>query len=374
MSSNSRRNRVTLKEVAEMATVSLGTASRVLNDHPNVQPDLRLRVLAAASELGYPLEKSRANYYTKGEATPSNGLVANPSLLDDEVAATEQPPEITHVAFCCRPLISPLMNEDYNPYFSAMLHGVELECRQQNLHLLYRMINDDPSELDEGRQKLIESGAEALLLINFINEELVRGLLDLKLPAILVDHYFPDLPLDIVSHENYRGALRAVNYLLQKGHRRIGFIDGLPHYPIQRRFEGYCAALLSAGIAFDPTIVIASNLKVDGGRAVATELVNRKLDCTAYFCANDETAIGLIQGLRAHGLHVPQDISVMGFDDVESARLITPALTTIRANPAGVGRIAVRRLIERVKMPTLPITQTSLATYLVERDSVKVLS
>lgn len=372
MSSSGRRTQVTLAEVAERALVSMGTASRVLNSHPNVQPELRLRVLNAASELGYPVEKSRANYYTKEKL--GNGSANGLNLAEDASHSTEDGREITHLAFCCRPVISPLMDQAYNPYFSAMLHGVEVECRQQNLHLIYRIINDDESALEDGRQKLTESGAEALLLINFINEELVRGLLDLNLPTVLVDHYFPDLSLDMISHENYGGAVRAVNYLLAKGHRRIGFVNGLPHYTIQRRFEGYRLALEKAGIAFDPEIAVEGNLKVDGGRAAAQEVIERKLDCTAYFCANDETAIGLIQGLHSHGLQVPQDVSVIGFDDVESARLITPALTTIRGNPAGVGRMAVRKLLERVKLPDLPVSQTSLATSLVERDSVKALA
>jgi LacI family transcriptional regulator len=373
MSKTGRRNQVLLKEVAERALVSLGTASRVLNNHPNVQPDLRLRVLAAATELGYPVEKSRANYYTKDRSGPGPGPgIAH--FVTETPPNSEQGRELSHVAFCCRPVISPLMDEAYNPYFSSMLHGVEVECRQQNLHLIYRIINDDEAALEDGKQKLREAGAEALLLINFINQELVSGLLDLNLPTVLVDHYFPELSLDMVSHENYNGAHRAVTYLIEKGHRRIGFVHGLPHYTIQRRFEGYRLALEKAGIPFDPNLLVEGNLKVDGGRTAAQEIVDRKLDCTAYFCANDETAIGLIQGLRANGLQVPEDISVMGFDDVDSARLITPALTTIRGNPAGVGRVAVRKLLERVKAPDLPVTQTLLATFLIERDSVRALA
>ncbi|MDB5081635.1 MAG: LacI family transcriptional regulator [Chloroflexi bacterium] len=371
MASNGRRSIVTLKEVADRALVSLGTASRVLNNHPKVQPDLRLRVLNAATELGYPLEKGRANY---GLAPVNFNPFAR--IPGDNLAlevAPGQNPEITHVAFCCRPVISPLMDETYNPYFSKILHGVEAECRQQNLHLIYRIINDDPAALETGRQKLQESGAEALLLINFISEELVRGLLELNLPAVLVDHYFPEMALDIVSHENFHSAFRAVRYIIEKGHRRVGFINGLPHFTIMDRFEGYRRALEEAGIPFNPDYVIQGDLLIEGGIKAAHQVVEQNLDCTAYFCANDDTAIGFIQGLRSHKLHVPSDISVVGFDDEESARLITPALTTVKANPVGVGRMAVRRLLERVKYPHLPVTQTLICTTLVERDSVSPL-
>jgi LacI family transcriptional regulator len=368
MASNGRRSIVTLKEVADRALVSLGTASRVLNNHPKVQPDLRMRVLNAATELGYPLEKGRANYGLSSPAfNPFARINGDTPALE---VPTAQSQEITHVAFCCRPVISPLMDESYNPYFSKILHGVEAECRQQNLHLIYRIINDDPAALETGRQKLQESGAEALLLINFISEELVRGLLELNLPAVLVDHYFPEMPLDVISHENYHSSFRAVSYIIAKGHRRIGFINGLAHFPILDRFEGYRRALEDAGIPFNPDYVLPGEMNIESGVKVAHRVVEQKLDCTAYFCSTDDTAIGFIQGLRSHNLQVPNDISVVGFDDAESARLITPALTTVKANPVGVGRMAIRRLLERVRNPNLPVTQTLICTTLMERDSV----
>ncbi len=373
MVSNGRRITVTLKEVADLALVSLGTASRVLNNHPKVHPDLRLRVLNAATELGYPLEKGRANYGLNAPEFNSNNISPFAKSTGDNLGletVVGQSQDITHVAFCCRPVISALMDESYNPYFSKILHGVEAECRQQNLHLIYRIIIDDPAALETGRQKLKESGAEALLLINFISEELVRGLLELNLPAVLVDHYFPELPLDIISHENYHSACRAVRYIIEKGHRRIGFINGLPHYTIMNRYDGYRRALEEAGIPFTSNYVISGEMSIESGIKAAHQAVEQKLDCTAYFCADDYTAIGFIQGLRSHNLHVPADISVVGFDDEESARLITPALTTVKGNPFGVGRMAVRRLLERVTNPNLPINQTLICTSLVERDSV----
>lgn len=368
MSSNGKRSQVTLREVADFASVSMGTASRVMNNHPNVQPDLRMRVLNAASELGYPLEKSRANYYNKIEVDSST---AKADTQEPPSLNSEQHRNISHIAFCCRPLISPLMDEAYNPYFSSMLHGVERECRQQNLHLIYRIINDDDAAIEEGCQNLLEAKVDGLLLINFVNENLVKGLLKLNLPAILVDHYFPDLPhLDTVTHENYKGAMQAVNYLIKMGHRRIGFVSGLPHYTIVQRLDAYRLALEENQIEFNPNYILQGNLRMEGGIEAANQIIERNLDCTAYFCANDETAIGLIQGLRLHGILVPQDVSVMGFDDVDSARLITPALTTVRGNPAGVGRVAVRKLLERSRHPDLPVTETAIATIVIERESV----
>jgi DNA-binding LacI/PurR family transcriptional regulator len=220
---------------------------------------------------------------------------------------------------------------------------------------------------------LLESHADALLLINFVDRKLVGGLTDMGLPAVLVDHLFPDLPLDTVSHDNYSGGISAVRHLIKKGHRRIGFLNGLPHITVQQRFEGYRRALEEAGIPFDPAHVLPGDLTLDGGLAAAQTVIERGLDCTAYFCSNDWSAFGFIQGLRAQGLRVPEDISIIGFDDNETSKLISPALTTVRADPVGVGRMAVRKLIERVKFPNLSITQTLLYTELIERHSVRNL-
>jgi len=358
MTDTARRNNAstTIRDVANRALVSVGTVSRVLNNHPNVEPDLRMRVLAAANELSYSLPKRR-HYYDSVLRPSRNGH-------------SEMSQPVTHLAFCCRSEISSTIPGAFNPYFSLILRGVEAECRQRNLHLIYRIMEDDPNELERGKRMLAESHADALLLINFINQELVSGLLDLDLPAVLVDHYFPELPLDIVTNENYNGAMRAVRHLIERGHRRIGFLDGLPHYAVFRRFEGYRRALEDAGIAFDPQLVVKGNLSLEQGLDAAHEVVERKLECTAYLCSNDQSAFGFIQGLRMHGLSVPRDVSVVGFDDIEAARLISPALTTVKADPEGIGRMAVRKIIERIQEPSLPVTQTLLYTSLVERDSV----
>lgn len=365
MTETIRRNgNITIRDVANRALVSVGTASRVLNNHPNVEADLRMRVLAAANELGYALPKRRADYFDNlAQLTNRN---PNPAIQ-------EPARQITHLAFCCRADISPTRPSSFNPYFSIMLRGVEAECRQRNLHLIYRIMEDDANELEHGKRLLSESHADALLLINFIDRELIAGLLELGLPAVLVDHYFPDLALDVVSHENYNGSVRAVRHLIDRGHHRIGFVNGLPHYTVQRRFEGYRRALEEAGLPFDRSLIVKGNLSLEQGIEAAHEIMERKLDCTAYFCSNDQTAFGLIQGLRSYGLRVPEDISVIGFDDVEAAQLVSPALTTVKADPEGVGRMAVRKIIERVQVPSLPITQTLLYTTLVERDSVRSL-
>lgn len=359
MANNPKRvsSAVTIRDVASKAEVSVGTVSRVLNNHANVEKELKQRVLGAADALGYvPRQRT-----TSGSAVRQG--FGRPASVE----------QLTHIAFCCRVGTGTSAGPLQNPYFSMILNGAEAECRQHNLHVLYHVFDDLPSASIDIRERLTRSQANALVMLNFTNHALISGLIKMNLPMVLVDHYFPDLPVDVVMNENYFSAIQAIQYLLEKGHRRIGFLDGLNHYTIRRRREGYRAALEEANL-YDPQLVVRGNLSFDSGLSAADEVIERKLDCTAFLCANDSSAIGFIQRLTARGRRVPEDISVIGFDDIESSALISPPLTSLRSHAEQLGRIAVHRLLDRIKNPTLPVSQTLINSSLIERQSVKALS
>lgn len=352
------RVQVGIREVADRALVSTGTVSRVLNNHPNVETSLRLRVLDAVNELGYVHRQRHTDQFSNG-----NGLLLKPDN------------GIKHITFCYRASISshptPLLG---NTYFSLVLHGAEVECRQQSVNLRYRLIEDSAAALPSALEALIESKTEALVLVSFLDRTLVKGLLNSGLPVVLVDHYFPDLPLDAIMNDSYHGAYRLMEYLLKQGHCRIAFVDGPPHYTIQRRFDAYRRALEDHGLPFNPAWVLQGDLQVEGGNRAAEEFVRGKLDCTAVFCANDETAFGFIQKLADYKIKVPKDVSVVGFDDVEAARFVTPPLTTIRVDAPALGQIAIRKLLERANNPGIPFTQTMVRSELIERSSVQKIN
>jgi LacI family transcriptional regulator len=353
------RVQVGIRDVADRALVSIGTVSRVLNNHPNVETSLRLRVLNAVNELGYVHRQRQTDRFT-GDNFQLLKLDKN---------------KIKHVTFCYRASISahatPLLG---NTYFSLVLHGAEVECRQRNVNLRYRLIEDSAAALPSALEALLESKTEALVLVSFLDHTLVKGLLESGLPVVLVDHYFSDLPLDAIINDSYHGAYHLMQYLMEQGHRRIAFVNGLPHYTIQRRFDAYRRALEDSGIPFNPAWVLQGDLQVEGGNNAAEEFIKNKLDCTAVFCANDETAFGFIQRLADYKIKVPRDISVVGFDDVEAARFVTPPLTTIRADAPSLGQIAIRRLLERANNPDIPFTQTMVRSELIERNSVQKIN
>jgi LacI family transcriptional regulator len=173
-----------------------------------------------------------------------------------------------------------------------------------------------------------------------------------------------------VSAAHISGADQAMRHLLELGHRRIAQITGPRGWlATEDRRRGYQAALASAGILPDPTLEVEAIPEIPPGRAAAEQLLDLREPPTAIFCFNDNIAIGAIQAARSRGVRVPEDLSIVGFDDVEGATIVTPALTTVRQPLAEMGRTAVsllNRLLERQRFETLHL---ELATRLVVRES-----
>ncbi len=196
---------------------------------------------------------------------------------------------------------------------------------------------------------------------------------------VLIDNYFPKSQVDAVVSDNFEGAKQAVEYLVSKGHRQIAFIGGPTTmsnrpinkiYTIERRAAGYRTALLDAGLEINYGLYESSNLSAEGGYLACQRLLERGTKFTALFCANDATALGAMKALREARLDVPQDVSVMGFDDIDIAQLYHPALTTVRVNKEAMGAAAVKALIERVADPEAVSATIMLEVQLIERESV----
>ena len=187
----------------------------------------------------------------------------------------------------------------------------------------------------------------------------------------------PRVPLDpaipSVSAANTTGAINAVEHLLQLGHRRIAVITGPAGWcATEERLLGYRGALARAGIPPDEALEVESNFEMDGGRAAAGRLLDSAKPPTAIFAFNDNLAIGALQVARERGLAVPDDLSVVGFDDSEQAPLVTPALTSVRQPLTEMGRMAVTLLVRLLKQPTDETLKIELATTLVVRESSAV--
>jgi LacI family transcriptional regulator, galactose operon repressor len=328
--------RMTIREIADRAGVSIATVSRVLNGRDDVSPETRELVSRVIEENGYTANRS-ARTLSGGRS----GLVG---------------------------VLVPLV---FPAYFAGLLAGAAEAFGERDLNIVLSPTQGEHDREVSVLERLhgLTDGA-LIILPNESSDELLR-LLDGGYRFVVLD---PLMPLDdripSVSAAHTSGADQAMQHLVGLGHRRIAHITGPTGWvATEERLRGYHAVLGAAGILPDPALTAEALPEVDDGRAAAERLLELAEPPTAIFCFNDNIAVGAIQAARARGLRVPEDLSVVGFDDVEYATMVTPPLTTVRQPLAEMGRTAVSlliRLLERRSFETLHI---ELATRLVVRES-----
>ena len=331
------RERSTIHDIAAEAGVSVATVSRVLNARDHVAPETRERIARIVRERGYVVNRSARNLQDG-----RTGLVG---------------------------LLVPLVHPHY---FSTIVAGASEALFEQDQRAVLSATEHKHDREVTLLDRLMHGMADGALVVlpEETSDELER-LLDTNYRFVVID---PRLPLDAripaVSAAHSSGASDAVRHLLELGHRRIAAITGPRDWvATEERRRGYHAALASYGILPDPRLEIEADFEIPGGTRAAARLLETAEPPTAIFAFNDNLAIGTIRAARAHGLRVPEDLSVVGFDDSEHASLITPTLTTVRQPLAEMGRTAVnllRRLLDGQRVETLHV---ELGTRLVVRDS-----
>jgi LacI family transcriptional regulator, galactose operon repressor len=337
MATSSERGRATIREIASAAGVSIATVSRVINGRPDVAPDTREAVLQVVREHGFATNRS-ARALSGGRT----GLVG----------VTLPIVQAAYFAFILAGSAEALYEQDMRVVLCPTLHEHEREVT-----LLDRLMHGT-------------TDGAVLMLPEETNEEL-KALQRMDYPFVVVD---PRVPLDegipAVSAAHASGARAAVEHLLQLGHRRIGAITGPPAWmATTERLQGYKGALAAAGVMPDPALIIQSNFEMAGGESAARRLLAAKERPSAIFAFNDNAAVGVLQVARELGLRVPEDLSVVGFDDSEQAAIVTPALTTVRQPLAEMGRMAVSLLLRLLENQRVEGLKVELATRLVVRAS-----
>ena len=301
------REKVTIREVAQRAGVSIGTVSRALKNQGGLTEDTRQHVLRAAQDLGYDTSNLRQ--------------------------------KIRRLSF----VMSRQLDVPTNPFYSHVLHGVENACRENGVVLQYLTLRPGDRALDLLRRH----AADALLCAGYFEPRLLERVAALGVPLVLIDHFLPGIPA--VNSDNVSGTRMAVQHLLERGRRRIAFVNGPGHYSVQQRLLGFREALFAAGLPADPRLEVGGEnapLPEDLARATDT-LLSLESPPDAVVCWNDECALSVIQRLRDRGLRVPQDVAVVGFDDIDAARHANPALTTVRVDKERLGSRGLELLQDR---------------------------
>ncbi|MFE2282025.1 LacI family DNA-binding transcriptional regulator [Streptomyces sp. NPDC059454] len=326
--------RVTITEIARQAGVSVPTVSRVVNGRSDVSPGTRARVEDLLRRHGYRKRPA---------ASPSRA-----ALLDL------------------------VFNDLDSPWAVEIIRGVEEVAHGAGVGTVVSAIHGRSGDAREWMRNLRARASDGVILVtSALESTLHEELRILGVPLVVVDPAgSPALDVPTIGAANWSGGLAATEHLLALGHRRIGMIAGPPRLLCSRaRLDGYRAALEGSGITLDASLVVPGDFRPESGFAGCNVLLDLPEPPTAVFAASDQMALGAIEALRGRGLRVPEDMSVVGFDDLPEVRWSAPPLTTVRQPLADMGKLAVRTVLRltRDEQPDSP--RVELATDLVVRAS-----
>lgn len=338
---NRRAKRPTQGDVARLAGVSQATVSHVLNNSNaiSVPADTRRRVLDAIERLGYVPDSSALRLRTGKTFTIASVI-----------------PDIS------------------NPFYPQLERGIQDVAEEAGYDLI--IYNTDGMAEKECKclRALQHGRVDGVIGVFFhVNARDLRSLIERNVAIVRLENRaqeLGDLPIDNLFVDNAAAARTAVKHLLERGHRRIGFIAGQTG-PRDIRMRGYREALSEAGIAFDYNLIqVSGGFTEAGGYEGMRRLLALSPRPTAVFAANDLVAMGALIALREAGLHVPRDMAVVGFDDIPAAKLVTPPLTTISQFQERLGRRAVELLLERLSgAVTGPARSVEMPFELIVRES-----
>lgn len=328
------RTRPTIRDVAKLAKVSHQTVSRVINGRADVTAETRAKVEAAIAKLGY-----------------------RPSAIARSMAHGR-----THTLACLAPNLT-----DFT--FASIIEGAETEARQHGYFLLSSSAHDEATFKALVEQLVSHQRADGLLIINPYSDQR-HTLLPQNFPTVFVGARPRNEPVDSVALDDEGAARAATQHLLQLGHRRIAVITGpIVEDCTQDRMAGYRAAMEAAHVTPEPGLILEGDWSASSGYMALKKLADSQLLPTAIFAQNDRMAIGAMRAARDLDLAVPEQLAVIGIDDMPLASYFDPPLTTMRQDMFGIGREAARLLVRTLEQPVTTFQHLRLPAELIIRRS-----
>ncbi len=326
--------RATLAAVAREAGVSVPTVSKVVNGRTDVAPETRARIAVLLAQHGYV-------------ARGPGGVQSPVRTVDLAFDALRTPTSL------------------------EIVRGVLEAAAAGDVDVVVGFVPDDPLGAAWARRTAHAQRAGMIVVASSVTPQQWRHFVEQDIPVVTIDPVnIPNPELPSVGATNFTGGMAATAHLIGLGHRRIGFIEGPPEAIVSiARRHGYHAALSQGGLTIDPELMRAGAFTFDAGCAAAAALLSLRRPPTALFASNDAQALGVIEAARTLGLRVPEELSVVGFDDMLAAQWSAPPLTTVRQPFAEMGRIAMRRLLRLIAGEQLSSPRIELATQLVIRKS-----
>lgn len=309
------KKRPTINDVAKAANVSLMTVSRAINNKAGVSEAMRQKIIAIAEEIGY-----YPNQIARGLASNRTSTIG---------------------------LVVP---DNTNPFFAQIARGVEETAYENGYNIYLINTNEDPEREAIALTSIWQKGIDGLISCSsrLPEDDLIEQIN--KFPAVLLFNRELSIPASnttTINVNDERGAAMAIQHFVENGRKKIGYAGG-PANSVsnRRRLAGYKNSLKSAGIPFDPKLVVSNFPNIDGGRAGTVSLLTQRPEVDAIFAFNDLVAIGAIQACEDAGRKVPEDIAIIGVDDIPLASIIRPHLSTLHVNLPHLGHLATRTLLD----------------------------
>ncbi len=331
-----------MRDVADAAGVSVATVSLVMNGKKGISEHTRQRVIEASSEIGYAT--------TARKPLPRSDTI---SILVEQLPTAPSS----------------------DPFNRHVLSSIEAEARRAG----YRISLAFAGESDVPAVDYWTTGWAAGVLIlggGDLRPEWTQSALAAGLPVVVIDHFIPDAQVPTVVADNFAGAYSITRYLIEAGHTRIGFLRGPSKYwTLEERRGGYLLAMHQAGLGPDPSLIpprISHGQEKGFGEMLT--LLDLPEPPTAVFAVSDQTAVGAYRAVSSRDMHVGDDISIVGFDDIEVAQMLVPPLTTVRTPRNELGAVAFRRLLgmmEGTDLDTDVSIKWTVPTRIIERQSVR---
>ncbi|GAK48937.1 transcriptional regulator [Candidatus Moduliflexus flocculans] len=351
---SAKKPRPNLRAIAERVDLSLTAVSLALRGDSSIPIETRQRVLLAAEELNYQ--------YVPRQKKTAKSLLRIAFVIHD---------------YGDHPVSA-------NQFYGHILTGVEQACREQDASLSFVTLQHDHPVTAELPPVLTHDPSGILLASPYPDELIDRIRRESNAPIVLLDNILDNSPYDSVMADDVGGAYQATQYLLNKGHQQIVLISALLYHPtiipsFRRRYWGYCAACIDAGVPPLPVAVVPSQLDPEiSGLTDKYPEFEAWLDTlfakyaprpTAIFGVCDFLALTILRALQNMGLRIPNDVAVVGFDDYSMSRLTTPTLTTVHSYKKAMAWVAVKRLIDRIGGDQTPPQCITLETDLILRES-----
>ncbi|MGA7721803.1 MAG: LacI family DNA-binding transcriptional regulator [Ignavibacteriaceae bacterium] len=333
----------TIKDVAKMANVSIATVSLVIHDHKRISPETKQKVQQAIEKLNYRPSRSARGLVSR--KTGNVGFI----LTNDHFLRTE-------------------------PFYTQIFMGTEFEARDHELYVLLATVDSDIKENTSLPRFILDKNIDGIIVAGKVPNLLIEKLKKFDLPIVFVDYLPHDKKSSVIAIDNEQGGILATTHLIELGHTHIGFIGGdIGHPSINDRFNGYKKALVNANIPFIQKYTETEEdypARANGYNAARKLFSDHKI-ITAVFACNDAMAIGAMQYLKDSGKLIPDDVSIIGFDDVVPEGMINPALCTVSVPKLEMGVEAMKLISEQIKNPDFKNQKIFVPVELIVRQSTR---